>query len=199
MGCNSSKQDTRRRNRRKLAIRDDDTNEEDSAFKVVIVGNKAVGKSCLVLRVTKSQFSDTHSLTIGAAFSAKTIGTPAGDVKLHLWDTAGEEMYRAMTRTFYRGAQACVLCYDITDRATFEALSEWLGEFRTECPDAIVALCGNKADLAAERKVSTEEAEAYMSENHLTMHVEASAKTNSNVSVLFEGIATRLLEHSGRR
>lgn len=120
----------------------------------------------------------------------------------------GEEMYRAMTRSFYRGAQACtlaccgmspahdsrvrssgILCFDITNRQSFDSLPQWVKEFREECPDAVITLCGNKADLADKRRVDNTEAMEFVQRHGLSAYLEVSAKSNTNVLELFQHTA----------
>lgn len=129
--------------------------------KVVLVGDKAVGKSSIVLRYTKNHFSEGHTPTIGAAFVSKDLNihntkdNTNTKLRLHLWDTAGEEHYRAMTRFFYREADIGVVVYDITDKTTFNNIDSWITEFKEQCPDAHIVIAGNKSDMDENRAVTT--------------------------------------------
>jgi hypothetical protein len=101
-------------------------------FKLVMCGDKATGKSSLVLRFTKDAFAEAVTSTIGAAFASKEVALPGGGgvVKVNVWDTAGEELYRAMTRSFFRDASAGFVVYDVTSRRSFEGVASWVRDFR---------------------------------------------------------------------
>lgn len=121
-------------------------------FKLVMCGDKATGKSSLVLRFTKDAFAEYVSSTIGAAFASKDVkcgdGTP---VKLQLWDTAGEELYRAMTRSFFRESAAGLIVYDVTSQPTFDSIKSWLRDFRvsTYVPSAFQRMSGGDCGRSA--------------------------------------------------
>jgi Ras-related protein Rab-2A len=107
-----------------------------------------VGKSCILLQFTDNKFRNQHELTIGVEFGAKTIDIDAKIVKIQIWDTAGQEAFQAITRTYYKGAVGALLVYDITRRDTFNHVSKWLEEVQTNSSKSIVIiLIGNKKDL----------------------------------------------------
>lgn len=176
-------------------------NKKRDTHKVVLVGDKAVGKSSLVLRYTKDQFQEAHALTIGAAFVSKDLiirNSATGiesPIRLHLWDTAGEEAYRSMTRFFYREAEIGIVVYDITQRESFENCfvheKSWINEFRAQCPEAEIIIAGNKQDCEGNRQVNEGEGNQKADENNL-YHLEVSAKTNFNVQELFKRVAILL-------
>ncbi|CAL8470005.1 g9547 [Coccomyxa elongata] len=158
--------------------------------KLVLLGDMGAGKSSLVLRFVKGQFFDYQESTIGAAFLTKTI--PDKAVKFEIWDTAGQERYHSLAPMYYRGAAAAVVVFDITNAESFAKAKNWVKELQRQGnPNMIMALAGNKADLAAQRAVTTEEAKAYADENSLFFW-ETSAKTNVNVAEVFQDIAERL-------
>ncbi|BDA44019.1 Ras-related protein Rab-5C [Coccomyxa sp. Obi] len=158
--------------------------------KLVLLGDMGAGKSSLVLRFVKGQFFDYQESTIGAAFLTKTI--PDKGVKFEIWDTAGQERYHSLAPMYYRGAAAAVVVFDITNAESFAKAKNWVKELQRQGnPNMIMALAGNKADLAAQRAVTTEEAKAYADENSLFFW-ETSAKTNVNVAEVFQDIAERL-------
>merc|ERR1712232_1369932 len=99
-------------------------------FKYIIVGDTAVGKSCLLLQFTDKRFQPVHDLTIGVEFGSRTLTIDGSQVKLQIWDTAGQEKFRSITRSYYRGAAGALLVYDITRRETFESLGAWLEDCR---------------------------------------------------------------------
>jgi Ras-related protein Rab-5C len=158
--------------------------------KLVLLGDMGAGKSSLVLRFVKGQFFDYQESTIGAAFLTKTL--PEQNVKFEIWDTAGQERYHSLAPMYYRGAAAAVIVYDITNKDSFNKAKTWVKELQRQGnPNMIMALAGNKADLAETREVPSEEAQAYADENGL-FFFETSAKHNLNVTEVFEEIAKRL-------
>lgn len=117
-------------------------------FRYIIVGDMAVGKSCILLQFTDKKFRHNHELTIGVEFGAKTIEIDNKLIKIQIWDTAGQEAFQAITRTYYKGAVGALLCYDITRKETFEHVVRWLDEVRNNSSKQIVIiLIGNKKDL----------------------------------------------------
>ncbi|GJS44888.1 vacuolar cation/proton exchanger 3-like protein [Tanacetum coccineum] len=144
-----------------------------------------VGKSCLLLQFTDKRFQPVHDLTIGVEFGARMITIDNKPIKLQIWDTAGQESFRSITRSYYRGAAGALLVYDITRRETFNHLASWLEDARQHAnANMTVMLIGNKCDLAHRRAVSTEEGEQFAKENGL-IFMEASAKTAQNVEEAF--------------
>ena len=161
-------------------------------FKVVLLGESAVGKSSLVLRFVKGQFHEYQESTIGAAFLTQTVQIDDTTVKFEIWDTAGQERYHSLAPMYYRGAQAAVVVYDITNRDTFSKAQNWVRELQRQAnANVVIALAGNKLDLANKRVIEYNEAESYANENNL-LFMETSAKTAANVIDLFTAIATRL-------
>lgn len=150
-------------------------------FKYIIIGDTGVGKSCLLLQLTDKRFRQQHDLTIGVEFGARTVQINNKNIKLQIWDTAGQESFKSITRSYYRGAAGALLVYDITRRDTFNHLTCWLEEVRQNGnPDMTIMLIGNKCDLDARRQISTEEGERFAKENGL-IFMETSAKTAFNV------------------
>jgi small GTP-binding protein len=161
-------------------------------FKMVLLGESAVGKSSLVLRFVKGQFHEYQESTIGAAFLTQTVSVDDTTVKLELWDTAGQERYHSLAPMYYRGAQAAIVVYDITNADTFSRAKVWVKELqRQAAPNIVIALAGNKADLAAKRQIEVNDAQAYADENGL-IFMETSAKTAMNVNDIFMAIAKKL-------
>jgi len=163
-----------------------------SHFKLVLLGDTAVGKSCLVVRFVRDEFFEFQEPTIGAAFLTQSIALDDTTIKFEIWDTAGQERYRSLAPMYYRGAAAAIVVYDITNKDSFNGAKSWCKELqRRGDPNVVIALAGNKADLESRRKVEFEEAAAYAEENNL-LHLETSAKNSNNVKSLFVMIAKKL-------
>ena len=161
-------------------------------FKLVLLGDSAVGKSSLVLRFVRGQFFEYQESTIGAAFLTQTVALPDATVKFEIWDTAGQERYHALAPMYYRGAAAAIVVYDITSRASFNRAKQWVKELQRQgSANIVIALAGNKADLNTKRKVEPDEAEAYAAQNGI-FFMETSAKTATNVNELFVEIERKL-------
>ena len=155
------------------------------SFKFIIVGNSAVGKSCLLLRFDEDRFQPIHDVTVGVTFSIKLLQIDGQDIKVQIWDTAGQEIFRSITRSYYRDSNCAIIVYDITDRSSFEKLGDWIRDVRNLAPpDCQLVLVGNKLDLQAQRVIKTEEAQDFADQNNL-MFFEASAATGENVQKLF--------------
>lgn len=158
-------------------------------FKYIIIGDTGVGKSCLLLQFTDKRFRHDHDLTIGVEFGSRMIKLEDKDIKLQIWDTAGQESFRSITRSYYRGAAGALLVYDITRRDTFTHLSNWLQDARENGnSDMVITLVANKTDLDSRRAVGADEGERFAKENNL-IFVEASAKNSTNVEEAFERTA----------
>jgi len=180
-------------------------------FKLVLLGEAAVGKSSLVLRFVKGHFTEYQESTIGAAFMTQTLALDDTTVKFEIWDTAGQERYHSLAPMYYRGAQAAVVVYDVTSKDSFDRAQRWISELRDQANrDIVIALAGNKVDLchddssqaegdqegAAEtrtsrRQLETDDAQAYAQANDLIFY-ETSAKTGVCVHDLFLEIAHKL-------
>lgn len=172
------------------AYRGDD--DYDYLFKVVIIGDSGVGKSNLLSRFTKNEFSLDSKSTIGVEFATRSIRVDDKVVKAQIWDTAGQERYRAITSAYYRGAVGALLVYDVTRHVTFENLERWLKELRDHTDaNIVIMLVGNKSDMRHLRAVSTEDAKAF-AEKEGTYFMETSALESMNVDDAFTEVLTQV-------
>ncbi|XP_073690385.1 ras-related protein Rab-23 [Garra rufa] len=169
--------------------------EEDMevAIKVVVVGNGAVGKSSMIQRYCKGIFTKDYKKTIGVDFLERQIIANDEDVRLMLWDTAGQEEFDAITKAYYRGAQACVLVFSTTDRESFEAISSWREKVEMEVGDIPTVLVQNKIDLLDDTVIKNEEAEGLAKRLKLRFY-RTSVKEDLNVNEVFKYLADKYLQ-----
>ncbi|KAE8711129.1 Ras-related protein Rab11A [Hibiscus syriacus] len=175
------------------SIRGGDFNQKiDYVFKVVLIGDSAVGKSQLLARFSRNQFSLDSKATIGVEFQTKTLVVDNKTVKAQIWDTAGQERYRAVTSAYYRGAVGAMLVYDMTKRQSFDNMARWLEELRGNADkNIVVMLIGNKCDLGNLRAVPMEDAQGFAQRESL-FFMETSALESTNVETAFLTILTEI-------
>lgn len=162
----------------------------DMLFKLLLIGDSGVGKSCLLLRFADDTYTESYISTIGVDFKIRTIELDGKTVKLQIWDTAGQERFRTITSSYYRGAHGIIIVYDITDRESFENVKQWLSEIdRYACENVNKLLVGNKSDMDSKRQVEYEEAKAFADEHGLPF-LETSAKDATNVEKAFHQMAS---------
>ena len=172
----------------------DDTDQTAALFKLIIIGDTGVGKSCLLAKLIRDDFNQEHQVTIGVEFGNYAMCVNDDTlIKLQIWDTAGQESFRSITRIFYKGSHAVMLVFDITTRSSFENIRTWKKEIENNAEEGIVCyLVGNFADLENEREVTRAEALEMVKELGFAHYMETSAYTGMNVSGLFERITKHL-------
>jgi small GTP-binding protein len=170
------------------------TTSRTKHFKLVLLGDSSVGKSCLVAQFVRGEFHDFQEPTIGAAFLTATISlddSSNSSVRLEIWDTAGQERYRSLAPMYYRGAAAAIVVFDLTSQESFTGAKSWVKELqRRGDANVVIALAGNKVDVEG-RVVEKDEVNAFAEENGI-IYMETSAKTAQNVKELFVAVAKRL-------
>eukprot|EP00920_Eleutheroschizon_duboscqi_P020372 GHVT01048337.1.p1 GENE.GHVT01048337.1~~GHVT01048337.1.p1 ORF type:complete len:220 (-),score=26.11 GHVT01048337.1:231-890(-) len=166
----------------------------DYMFKLVLIGDSGVGKSCMLLRFADDAFTNSYITTIGVDFRFRTLNIDGKVVKLQIWDTAGQERFRTITSAYYRGADGIILVYDTTDKESFAKTGDWMAEVSRYIGDFTCKfLVGNKCDLRDEKRVTTEEAQKKADELGMGF-IEASAKDSINVQELFTMAARSLIQ-----
>ncbi|KAF6089107.1 RAB43, member RAS oncogene family [Phyllostomus discolor] len=165
----------------------------DFLFKLVLVGDASVGKTCVVQRFKTGAFSERQSSTIGVDFTMKTLEIQGKRVKI--WDTAGQERFRTITQSYYRSANGAILAYDITKRSSFLSVPHWIEDVRKYAGSNIVQLLiGNKSDLGALREVPLAEAQSLAEHYDILCAIETSAKDSSNVEEAFMRVVEKAAE-----
>ncbi|KAJ3700109.1 hypothetical protein LUZ61_003814 [Rhynchospora tenuis] len=171
----------------------------DYVFKVVLIGDSAVGKSQILNRFARNEFLLDSKATIGVEFQTRTLVIQHKSVKAQIWDTAGQERYRAVTSAYYRGAVGALLVYDVTKRPTFEHIPRWLDELRAHADrNIVIMLVGNKIDLQDQRAVTTEEAKEFAQKEGL-FFLETSALQATNVETAFQTVLTEIFSIVSKR
>ena len=164
----------------------DDYAEFDLSFKVIVLGNSGVGKTCLTAKATKDIFSDKHQSTIGFEFFSFLIRLENKIIKIQIWDTCGQEIYRSLISNFYKTSSLAFLIYSITDRNSFDDIEKWVQELRiNSSPDIKIFLIGNKCDLEDNRTISKLEGENLCKKFGFEYFIETSAKTGFNAKEIF--------------
>jgi small GTP-binding protein len=166
------------------------------SFKFIVIGSSGVGKTCLLKRLIDDQFSEDEVATIGAEYVSTMEEIDGQPIKLQIWDTAGQEKFRSIAKSYFRHAIGVILVYDISDRRSFDELSSWLNDVHQFCdPNAAITLIGNKSDLAEKRAVTNAEAQLFAT-NHQLTYLEASALDGANVSEAFHRAAKIVYERA---
>jgi len=204
MGCSNSKSKKHKKGK-DLRIRDIEKNNNNKndkeakiyEIKICLLGDVAVGKTSIASRFCKNIFNESYVNTIGGAYQQQTILLDNDiKMKLHVWDTSGDERFKSMTNLYYRDAQVAILTYDITNSQSFEGLTFWLNELNDKVnkDNMLLFLAGNKCDVDNNmKKVSSKEAKEFAEQNNM-FFFETSAKTGTGIKELFKSIATKEYE-----
>ncbi|KAJ7558242.1 hypothetical protein O6H91_04G030200 [Diphasiastrum complanatum] len=166
--------------------------EYDYLFKLLLIGDSGVGKSCLLLRFADDSYLESYISTIGVDFKIRTVELDGKSIKLQIWDTAGQERFRTITSSYYRGAHGIIVVYDVTDQESFNNVKQWLNEIDRYASDNVnKLLVGNKNDLTAKKVVDYETAKAFADEIGIPF-LETSAKNATNVEQAFMTMAAEI-------
>lgn len=166
--------------------------EYDYLFKLLLIGDSGVGKSCLLLRFADDTYTESYISTIGVDFKIRTIDLDGKTIKLQIWDTAGQERFRTITSSYYRGAHGIIVVYDVTDQESFNNVKQWLQEIdRYASENVNKLLVGNKCDLTAKRAVEYNKAKEYADSLNIQF-LETSAKSSTNVEQAFMTMASEI-------
>jgi small GTP-binding protein len=170
--------------------------EEEIVYKVLLLGDSSVGKTCFLLRYCDKSFQDVHLSTIGLDYRLKSMTLKNNkNIKLQIWDTAGQDRFRAITKNYYKGANGIILIYDVTNMQTYENVKNWISQIKEEAnPNVIIYLVGNKIDVPDDQRlVKAEDGQKIADEFNLPFN-EASAKDGTNVNEIFQELLEQIDE-----
>lgn len=166
--------------------------EYDYLFKLLLIGDSGVGKSCLLLRFADDTYTESYISTIGVDFKIRTVELDGKTIKLQIWDTAGQERFRTITSSYYRGAHGIIVVYDVTDAESFNNVKQWLHEIdRYASENVNKLLVGNKSDLTSKRAVTFDQGKEFADSLGIEF-LETSAKNSTNVEKAFMTMAAQI-------
>ena len=173
--------------------------KKEFMYKILLLGDISVGKTCILTRYSDNTFREEHFVTIGLDFIKKSVNLDNGKtVNIQIWDTAGQDRFKSITKNYYKGAHGIILIYDVTTRMTFDNVRNWINTIKEEVDDKVnVILVGNKIDNNDNRKVTTEEGQKIANEYKLPFY-ETSAKTGDNINKAFNDLITRVVDVFGK-
>lgn len=170
----------------------------DFLFKIILIGDSNVGKTCVVQNFKSGIFCERQQNTIGVDFSVRTLDIEGKKIKMQVWDTAGQERFRTITQSYYRSAHGAIIAYDITRPSTFDSVNHWIKEVENfGATNVVLVLIGNKCDLEDERQVPFQKACSMAKERGILAALETSAKESQNVEEAFMMMARELLARNG--
>ena len=166
--------------------------QKELLYKILLLGDSSVGKTCFLMRYSDNTFQEIHMSTIGLDYKLKNVQLDDGKiVKIQIWDTAGQDRFRSITKNYYKGAHGIILIYDVTSRKTFENVKNWVSQIKEEVSDkVIIILVGNKIDDESNRKVSKEEGKKMAKDCGLDFF-ETSAKSGLNIDSTFNELVKK--------
>ena len=171
-------------------------NSYDMIFKIVLIGDSSVGKTNMLSRYISNEYDPNSQSTIGVELSTKTFTFDKDEVKVQIWDTAGQEKYRSITSSYYKGAQGCLLVYDITRKDTFDNIDKWFSELKSSTNNEINAiLVGNKCDLSDKREITIEEAQKKAKLFNVAF-METSALDGTNIEKAFYELVNNVYQNN---
>lgn len=157
-------------------------------FKLIMVGETCVGKTCIIMRYTERTFTDSFLTTVGVDFKVKELVIDSTPIRIQIWDTAGQEQFHTITKSYFRGADGILLCFDLTSKQTLDKTRAWMESIRESASEKVnIVLVGNKCDL--ENREVTQEQGQEMADEFGINYYEASAKTGENITEIFETLA----------
>ena len=167
--------------------------KKEPLYKILLLGDWSVGKTCLIMRYTENTFTEIHLTTVGLDYKLKNFKFDDGKtVKVQIWDTAGQERYKTITKSYIKGANGIILVYDITKKKSFEGIKNWIKQIKESVSQRVcVALVGNKIDKEDEREVPKEEGEKLGQELNYPFY-ESSAKDGININECFDNIIKQI-------
>ena len=176
-----------------------DVNKDVLQFKVVLLGNVAVGKTSILSRFAENSYKKDYKCNVGVEFKVKSVLVDQNTIAdLKIWDTCGDEKYKGITMQYYRDADGILLVFDLTQRETFEKLPDWVKDIKeTAARDPVTMIVGNKLDIIDGRKVTNSEGMILAQKNEME-YIEVSAKTGSNVYLIFEKLAAQLVKKADK-
>ena len=175
----------------------EETTNFDFNYKIILIGDSNVGKSCLTIRATKDSYLNNYIPTVGFEFFNLNLKIKEKNIKLQIWDTCGQEKFRSLISNFYRNSSLAIIVYSIIDPESYKHIDQWLNEIKTQTsPDIKIFVIGNKSDLAKSRKIKYENAKKFCDERGLDYFIETSAKNGDNVIFTFAYAANLLLKES---
>lgn len=196
MGCGNSKQNNKNPKSKK-SLKVSTKSQNKTEVKIVLLGDQAVGKSSIAQQFCLEKFDTLYKATIGGAYLQKEVALKSGEIlKLHVWDTSGQERFRAMTSLYYKGAAGAILTYDITNKESLEKLGYWIEQLKNEIEEEnfVFTLAGNKMDLEDKRMVNFQEGKKFASDHDIPIFCETSAKTGMGIKDLFQQMAEKIGE-----
>ncbi len=169
--------------------------QKELLYKILLLGDSSVGKTCFLMRYADNTFQEIHMSTIGLDYKLKNVQLDDGKiVKIQIWDTAGQDRFRSITKNYYKGAHGIILIYDVTSRKTFENIKNWVSQIKEEVSNKVtIILVGNKIDDEPNRKVTTQEGENMAKECELDFF-ETSAKSGANIDSTFNELVKKTVE-----